>query len=84
MNYQDDELGIHLVSDTIDSYNYDASTNEITFTGHGHVDRDAVVFTVTIRDGGGAAADTFSIMITGGRTSSRSGPLSTGDIQFHR
>jgi len=85
LNYQDDELDIHLVSDTIDSYSYDAANNQVTITGHGHVDRDAVFFTVTVSDNGNPGfSDTFSINITGARTSSRSGSLSNGNIQFHR
>ena len=85
LNYQDDELNIHLVSDTIDSYSYDPLTNEVTFTGRGHVDRDIAFFTVKVRDNGEpGTSDTFSITITGGRTSSRSGTLSKGNIQFHR
>jgi VCBS repeat-containing protein len=74
LNYQDDELDIHLVSDTIDSYSYDAAHNQVTITGRGHVDRDAVLFTVTVSDNGNPGfSDSFTINITGARTSSRSG-----------
>lgn len=85
LNYQDDELNIRLDSDSIDSYSYDPTTNELTFTGRGHVDRDVVFFTVKVQDNGETGTnDRFSITITGGRNSSRSGVLSRGDIQFHR
>jgi VCBS repeat-containing protein len=85
LNYKDDEQDIHLVSDSIDSYSYDPSTNQLTFSGRGHVDRDIVFFTVTVKDNGEpGTSDTFSISITGSRTSSRSGTLSKGNIQFHR
>jgi hypothetical protein len=85
MNYQDDELDIHLVSDSIDSYSYDASTGEVTFTGRGHVGRDVVFFTVRVKDNGEPGTnDEFSISITGARTSMRSGRLTQGNIQFHR
>jgi hypothetical protein len=85
MNYQDDELDIHLISDSIDSYTYDAMTNEVTFTGRGRVGRDVVFFTVRVTDNGEPGTnDRFAITITGGRNSSRSGVLTQGNIQFHR
>ena len=60
-------------------------TRFVPLTGYGHVDRDAVLFTVTVSDNGNPGfSDTFSINITGARTSSRSGTLSNGNIQFHR
>ena len=85
MNYQDDEQNIHLISDSIDSFTYDPTTNEVTFTGRGHIDRDMVFFTVKVQDNGEPGTnDRFSIQITGTRNSSRSGPLTQGNIQFHR
>ena len=85
MNYQDDEQNIHLISDSIDSFTYDPATNEVTFTGRGHIDRDMVFFTVKVQDNGEPGTnDRFSIQITGTRNSSRSGPLTQGNIQFHR
>ena len=85
MNYQDDEQNIHLISDSIDSFTYDPSTNEVTFTGRGHIDRDLVFFTVKVKDNGEPGTnDMFSIQITGTRNSFRSGPLTQGNIQFHR
>jgi len=85
LNYQDDEQNIHLVSDSIDSFSYNPATNEVIFSGRGHVDRDPVFFTVRVVDNGEPGTnDTFSIIITGLRTSSRSGTLTQGNIQFHR
>jgi hypothetical protein len=84
-NYQDDGEHFQLVSDSIDSYTYDPATNEVTFTGRGHIDRGVVFFTVRIKDNGDpGTGDTFWINITGARSSSRSGTLSQGNIQFHR
>jgi hypothetical protein len=85
LNYQDKGEDIHLVSDSIDSFSYDPGTNEVTFMGRGHVGRDPVLFTVKVQDNGEPGTnDRFSIMITGARTSSRSGVLTQGNIQFHR
>jgi hypothetical protein len=85
MNYQDDEQGIHLISDAIDSFTYDPSTNEVTFTGRGHIDRDVVFFTVRMHDNDSpGTSDGFSISITGARSSTRSGTLTQGNIVFHR
>ena len=85
LNYQDKGEDIHLVSDSIDTFSYDPGTNEVTFTGRGHVGRDLVLFTVKVQDNGEPGTnDRFSIMITGARTSARSGVLTQGNIQFHR
>ena len=85
LNYQDRGENIHLVSDSIDTFSYDAGTNEATFRGRGHVGRDPVLFTVKVQDNGQPGTnDRFSISITGARVSSRSGPLTQGNIQFHR
>lgn len=84
LNYQDKEQDIHLVSDSIDSFSQ-TGPNEVTFTGRGHVGNDPVMFTVKVEDNGEPGTnDKFSIVITGGRTSSRSGTLTQGNIQFHR
>ena len=85
LNYQDKGEDIHLVSDSIDSCSYDPGTNEVTFTGWGHVGRDLVRFTGKVQDNGEPGTnDRFSISITGARMSSRSGVLTQGNIQFHR
>ncbi|MDQ6892346.1 MAG: hypothetical protein M3167_06665 [Acidobacteriota bacterium] len=84
LNYQDKEQDIHLVSDAIDSFSQ-TGPNEVTFTGHGHVDGDAVTFTVRVQDNGEPGTnDYFEIHILGGRVSNRSGNLSQGNIQIHR
>ena len=85
LNYQDNGEDIHLVSDSIDSFSYDPVMNEVTFTGRGRIERDIVSFTVKVQDNGEpGTTDKFSIMITGARTSARSGVLTQGNIQFHR
>jgi hypothetical protein len=53
--------------------------------GMGHVGAGMVQFTVKIKDNGeSGTSDEFMIMITGAVTSTRSGILSQGNIQFHR
>ncbi len=85
LNYDDKEQDLHLVSDSIDSFTYDPSSNQVTFTGRGRVGRDLVFFTVRVQDNGEpGTADRFEITITGARTSSRTGVLTQGNIQFHR
>lgn len=84
LNYQDKEQDIHLVSDSIDTFSQ-TGPNEVTFTGRGHVDADAVMFTVRVQDNGEPGTnDYFEIHITGGRVSNRAGNLTQGNIQFHR
>jgi len=84
LNYQDDQQGIHLVSDSIDTFSQ-TGPNEVTFTGQGHVDADPVAFTVRVQDNGEpGTSDYFEIHITGARVSNRSGTLSQGNIQIHR
>jgi hypothetical protein len=84
LNYQDQEQGIHLVSDSIDSFTQ-TGPNEVTFTGTGHVGSGPSQFTVKVQDNGEPGTnDTFAIVITGAGASSRSGTLSQGNIQIHR
>jgi hypothetical protein len=84
LNYQDPQQNIHLVSDSIDSFNQ-TGPNEVTFTGTGHVGAGPSQFTVKVQDNGEPGTnDTFSIVITGAGASTRSGNLSQGNIQIHR
>ncbi len=84
LNYRDRDLDIHLVSDSIDTF-VESGTNEVTFTGTGKVDRDPVTFTVTVQDNGEpGTSDTFEIQISGAVNSTRSGTLTSGNIQVHR
>lgn len=84
VNYMDRDLGIHLVSESVDVF-AETGSNEVTFSGTGRVDRDPVAFTITVRDNGEPGRDDyFSIDITGAVTSSREGQLDSGNIQVHR
>lgn len=85
LNYQDKEQNIHLVSDQITSFSQ-SGPNEVKFSGVGRIGRQTVMFTVTVQDNGepGIGNDRFEIQIMGAVTSSRAGPLTQGNIQFHR
>jgi hypothetical protein len=84
LNYQDQQMNIHLVSDSITSFTQ-SGPNEVTFTGTGHVGAGPSTFKVTVQDNGEPGTnDTFSIVIMGAGASSRSGTLSQGNIQIHR
>ena len=84
LNYRDDAEGIHLVSSRITTF-LQTGSNEVTFSGTGTIGDVAVAFEVTVVDNGEPGRnDVFRIEISGGRTSSRSGTLTRGNIQVHK
>jgi hypothetical protein len=84
LKYHDKEQNIDFASDRITSFTRLAS-NKIVFTGEATVNGQQVLFTVEVEDNGEPGTnDRFKIAISGAVNSMREGPLTQGNIQFHK
>lgn len=85
LNYKDKDpsQNFHLISEEILTFTQTA-VNRVEFTGTGRIGSEIVMFRVVVEDNGEPGSnDKFQIEIIG-RSYTRSGNLTQGNIQFHR